>query len=195
MPYSHGMDIGILIAIINTFWVGSEILLGVFVRAKDNASEKLDRSSLRYLWITIIISVLVGVLLGLRGIGRVGNVGMRLSIIGIAILLIGLGIRWAAIFTLGRYFTSDVAIIEGHRIIEKGMYAYVRHPAYAGALLSFIGLGLSYSNWLSPIIMTIPIFMAFRYRIKVEEEALIGAFGDDYISYMKRTKRLLPGIY
>jgi protein-S-isoprenylcysteine O-methyltransferase Ste14 len=189
------MKLSLLVPLISFFWVGSEIFLGLCRRAEDKAAQKLDRASLRFLWVTIAVSVIIGVAAGVKRVGYVDNVGARLSVIGIAILVTGLLIRWAAIFTLRRYFTSNVAIIEGHRIIDRGMYRYVRHPAYAGSLLSFIGLGLSFSSWISPIIMVIPIFMAFHYRIRVEEDALTRAFGDDYREYMKRTKRLIPGIY
>jgi protein-S-isoprenylcysteine O-methyltransferase Ste14 len=33
------------------------------------------------------------------------------------------------------------------------------------------------------------------YRIHVEEQALVGAFGDEYVEYSRTTKRLIPGVY
>jgi protein-S-isoprenylcysteine O-methyltransferase Ste14 len=44
-------------------------------------------------------------------------------------------------------------------------------------------------------VIIVPIFVAFAYRIKVEERALVDALGDRYVSYARRTKRLLPFIY
>jgi protein-S-isoprenylcysteine O-methyltransferase Ste14 len=37
--------------------------------------------------------------------------------------------------------------------------------------------------------------MAFNFRIKIEEKALIEEFGEEYLNYSKDTHRLLPGIY
>jgi protein-S-isoprenylcysteine O-methyltransferase Ste14 len=36
---------------------------------------------------------------------------------------------------------------------------------------------------------------ALLYRIHVEERALRGAFGEEYVAYSRVTKRLVPGIY
>ena len=55
--------------------------------------------------------------------------------------------------------------------------------------------GLSLGNWLALLIIMVPIFFAFAYRMNVEERALVDALGDRYVSYTRRTKRLLPLIY
>jgi protein-S-isoprenylcysteine O-methyltransferase len=47
-------------------------------------------------------------------------------------------------------------------------------------------------NWLSIIILVVPITIAFMKRIKIEERALENAFGEEYIAYCKSTWRLLP---
>jgi protein-S-isoprenylcysteine O-methyltransferase Ste14 len=41
----------------------------------------------------------------------------------------------------------------------------------------------------------VPIFIAFVRRMNVEEEALQRALGDKYVAYIRRTKRLIPGVY
>ena len=41
----------------------------------------------------------------------------------------------------------------------------------------------------------IPPTLAVLYRIQVEETALRGLFGDEYVAYSRTTKRLFPGIY
>ena len=183
------------IILISFAWFISEILLGIFKRSRDKSASRLDKSSFRVLWSTIMISTAVGVFVGIRGIGFISSLGYWLFISGLALIIIGLVIRWAAIFTLRRYFTVNVAVVEGQKVIDTGLYKYIRHPSYAGSVLSFLGLGLSFSNWLTPIIITVPILLAYLYRIKVEEIALVQTLGDDYVEYMKRTKRLIPGIY
>ncbi len=50
-------------------------------------------------------------------------------------------------------------------------------------------------NWLSLVLLVLPITGAVLYRIKVEEAALVQAFGEDYKRYQRSTKRLLPIIY
>lgn len=88
-----------------------------------------------------------------------------------------------------------MAIASDHQLVESGPYRYLRHPTYTGALLAFLGLGLCMGNLVSLGFIVIPIFLAFRRRMRVEEEALLGAFGDKYRTYMQRTRRLLPFVY
>ena len=92
-------------------------------------------------------------------------------------------------------FTVDVSIQENHKIVISGIYKTIRHPAYLGSLLSFLGIGIALVNWLSIIFIFIPIFIAFNYRIKVEEKVLIEEFGEEYLNYSNNTYRLFPGIY
>ena len=44
-------------------------------------------------------------------------------------------------------------------------------------------------------LLTLPTFLAFSWRIRVEEAALLDGLGTRYQAYMDRTKRLIPGIY
>ncbi len=100
-----------------------------------------------------------------------------------------------AICTLKKYFTVDVAIFEDHKIVKKGLYKFIRHPAYAGSLISFFGLGWALGNWVSFIIIFFPVLFAFIRRINVEEEVLVSSIGEEYTEYMRKTKRLIPKIY
>jgi protein-S-isoprenylcysteine O-methyltransferase Ste14 len=176
-------------------WFVSEIVLARLLHSKSDSSNKLDRSSLRLLWLAIIPSIFAGAYLGSRGIGYVPAGAFIVSVCGLALIIIGLAIRWTAILTLKRRFTVDVNIQHGHEMVTGGIYGIVRHPAYSGTLLSFLGLGLTFANWLSTLVIFIPILVAFLYRIRVEEKVLIGHFGESYIAYCGRVKRLIPLIY
>lgn len=107
----------------------------------------------------------------------------------------GLIIRWHAIAHLGRFFTVNVAIAANHHLIDTGPYRIVRHPSYTGALMAFLGLALRLANWASLGVLLGPIFLVFRWRVHVEQAALIDALAEPYRDYMKRTKRLIPGVY
>jgi protein-S-isoprenylcysteine O-methyltransferase Ste14 len=45
------------------------------------------------------------------------------------------------------------------------------------------------------VVIIVPVFAAFRWRMGIEEAALLEALGEPYQSYMKRTKRLIPMVY
>jgi protein-S-isoprenylcysteine O-methyltransferase Ste14 len=173
-------------------WIASEVILGV-LRHAGARGERRDRGSLALLWIALTAGAIAGS--ALRGVAATRIAGTWTVWTGLALIIIGIIIRWTAILTLRRYFTIDVAIQEGHELIDRGIYSAVRHPSYSGALVSFIGLGLAFGNWLSVAVLAILGFAALGYRIRVEEEALVDHFGDRYRRYAQRTKRLIPGVY
>lgn len=175
-------------------WVGSEIVIGVATRAKKSSASVRDRGSLALVWVVIGISCFSA-----GWLSETQGPTMPISShwakgLGLAVLGTGLILRWTAIVTLGRYFTSNVAIQEGHTILKRGVYRYWRHPSYTGLWLAFVGLAIHFRNWWSLIIVIVPITTAMLYRIRVEEAALLETFGQDYEEYRKATGLLVPKI-
>ena len=76
-----------------------------------------------------------------------------------------------------------------------GIYEWVRHPSYSGMLLVMVGFSATMSCFYSFLILVVPVFAAVLYRINIEEKVLINEFGDSYLEYKSRTKKLVPGIY
>jgi protein-S-isoprenylcysteine O-methyltransferase Ste14 len=113
---------------------------------------------------------------------------------GTTVVLLGAGLRWAAIKALGTSFTGSVMIQEGQHIVQHGPYRYVRHPSYAGILLICFGFGLMSSNWASCVAITVGMLTGLLYRITVEEKVLQQE-SSQYREYMQRTKRLIPYIF
>jgi protein-S-isoprenylcysteine O-methyltransferase Ste14 len=188
------LNSGIIVTIVSVLWLGSEIILAR-TRHSQPTDSRFDRSSLRILWATILTSVTIGVFLGFQRDGYFGEGSGIFPAVGVIAILCGLLVRWFAIMSLKHQFTVDVSITKDHRIVSDGIYRCVRHPAYAGSMLSFLGLGLCFANYLSIAMIFLPICSAFLYRIHVEEKTLMKTFGDDYLHYCESTKRLIPGIF
>jgi protein-S-isoprenylcysteine O-methyltransferase Ste14 len=153
-----------------------------------------DRGSHTLLWSLLVVSIYLAAQIRFMRIGRMPE-RETMFWIGIALILTGIVIRASAIATLWRFFTVTVEIHESHELIDQGLYRLVRHPSYSGALLSFVGLGFAFGNWLSLSIILAGALIGFAYRIHVEEQALVEHFGDRYRQYSARTKRLIPGVY
>lgn len=185
----------IVTAIIVLFPI-SEGVLALFARARSRVVRRADDGSLRTLWLTIWISVTLGMVLMGRVAGFVFPVsGTVRDSLALVFLVSGLAFRWIAIVVLGRFFTVDVTIHEGHAVVDRGPYRYVRHPSYTGILVAFLGMGIYCGNWLSLAIIFIPITLAFLRRIETEERALLHDLGPAYAQYCSRTWRLVPAIY
>ena len=114
---------------------------------------------------------------------------------GSILALIGLIIRVTSILTLKQQFTYTVTKIENHELIETGLYKIIRHPGYLGQLIIFLGISTCLSNWISVLLMIIPVSLGYLNRINIEEEFMVAQMGQKYLDYQKRTKRLIPKIY
>src|SRR6266404_4891116 len=180
--------------VLGLIYLVSEVLLSVTRRGRSKTGEKQDRSTLRVIWIVIMVSVTAGVFVAQNWRAGALPHGREFAVAGVVLFAVGLLLRWWAIITLGRFFTVDVTIEKDHELVERGPFRVVRHPSYTGVLLAFVGLALSLRNWAAILVILVPIFAAFVRRMNVEEEALSQALGSRYAEYMVRTKRLVPGV-
>lgn len=171
----------------------SELLL-TFVRRSDKnlTSKRGDRGSMLIIWVVILTSLTAGFFYAGR---RYHMTSYLSSILGIAIYLAGMIIRWLSILQLKDAFTVDVAVSKGQQLKKDGFYRTVRHPSYLGILLIIIGLGIGMNNIISFLITVVPVFIALSYRINVEEKLLNEFFGNEYREYSLLTKRIIPWIY
>lgn len=79
----------------------------------------------------------------------------------------------------------------GNRMETGGLYKFVRHPIYSGAILFF---------WLTPqmtwngLALRLAFTLYFIIGGMVEEKKLVAEFGDAYRAYRLRTPMLIPGL-
>ena len=119
-----------------------------------------------------MVSVAAGVFVAANWRAGALHAGRLFEIVGVALFVVGLLLRWWAIVTLGRFFTVDVTMRKVRELVERGPFRLVRHPSYTGVLLAFVGFALTLRNWGALLVILVPIFAAFIHRMNVEEEAL-----------------------
>ena len=148
-----------------------------------------DRGSFLLIYAGVVVYFIIAFSLSSSGVGELPS---SVFYLGILIMVLGIVIRQWAIAVLGRFFSRTVAVQEKQTVVENGPYRYVRHPWYTGALIFFVGFGLALQSW-GAILALVPIFaVVYGYRMHVEEQVLISEFGEAYVSYSRRTKRLIP---
>jgi protein-S-isoprenylcysteine O-methyltransferase Ste14 len=122
--------------------------------------------------------------------------GARVAVfgVGLALMALGIALRFYAVIVLGRFFTPVVMVGSDQHVVDTGPYRWIRHPSYTGLLVTITGVLVASTNWLA-LVGILPILAGLLYRIRVEEQALEEELGEPYRSYMRRTKRLLPFVY
>jgi protein-S-isoprenylcysteine O-methyltransferase Ste14 len=124
-----------------------------------------------------------------------GSFDFRITTLGVFLVIAG-----QIIFAIAKYqnnFFSSVVRIQtdrNHKVCDRGLYKFVRHPGYLGMTLAWIGFPLV----LNSIYSSIPVLMAITLLIirtnledKFLSKELIG-----YKQYMKKTKyRIIPFVW
>ncbi len=188
--------LGLIIFDLTIFvWVASELFGAILIprlRGSERSTRvRRDRGSKILILFTVWVSTTLALAFGYAGIGSLSD---WVFYPGIVLMWLGVLVRQWSIAILGRFFSLTVRVAEDHRVVDKGPYRLVRHPSYAGALMTFVGLGLAVQSWGALLVLVVMFGLGFGYRIMVEEKTLASALGPDYASYMKRTKRLIPFI-
>jgi protein-S-isoprenylcysteine O-methyltransferase len=176
-------------------WIGSEIWIGAATRTRHSTGNVRDRGTMRLLWIVLCTTITAGIWIGETMESNLPGGAQWLRLTSQLVLIAGLVLRWTAIVTLGKSFSSNVAIHTTQKVLKSGLYRWMRHPSYTGLLLCIFAVALHTRNWISMSIIVPPCFAAVAYRIYIEEIALREHFGEEYVAYSRETKRLLPGIY
>jgi len=182
------------LSILGLIWGAFELCVALMKRSRSDAASK-DRGSFFLIWAVCLSSIGVAIVAAYRMPALAFPRWNLLYAAGLCFFTLGLLLRFYSIIYLGRFFTANVAIAKDHRLIDSGPYRFVRHPTYTGLLMIALGLGVSFGNMASLLIIVVPILASLLWRIQIEEQALAEAFGEQYRSYMQRTKCLFPLIY
>ncbi len=110
--------------------------------------------------------------------------------LGIFLMILGIVIRQWSIAMLGRFFSADAGTQKGQKVVKNRSYKRVRHLSYTGVILTLVGIGLALQSGAAVIVIILGF--GFGYRIHLEEELLISELGEEYIQYMKNTKKTYP---
>lgn len=107
-----------------------------------------------------------------------------------ALLMAGNILSAYVLFHLGRSFS---VMPEARRLITDGPYRRIRHPLYLAEGIAVLGLFVQYLSW--PAFVILLVQMGFQFLRMGNEEAVLQETFPDYAAYMRRSRRVLPGIY
>ncbi len=197
LPVAAGGGIGILMdARVQVFAL---VGLAWAVLESSIKPEQFARNWFHRAWVALALGgVIVGITISVYEYRHLATVLPRvewLTGLGVAIAVLGLAVRYTAIRTLGKFFSHELKVQSGHRIVQAGLYKYLRHPSYTGFGLVLVGLPLILCSWFGVLAMLVLVIGGFSIRIGWEEGVLVQHFGDEYREYQKRTKRLIPFVW
>jgi hypothetical protein len=79
------------------------------------------------------------------------------------------------------------------RVVDTGIYAWMRNPMYLGHIIYMIGVALVFHSWFAAVIAAARTVW-FHFRVLKDERGLTERFGQAYADYTRRVKRWIPGL-
>ncbi|HLZ40244.1 MAG TPA: isoprenylcysteine carboxylmethyltransferase family protein [Candidatus Sulfotelmatobacter sp.] len=122
-----------------------------------------------------------------------GSVPVALVLAGQVIVVAG---YWLVFWTMKvNSFASSIIQVEAQQtVIDRGPYAWVRHPMYLGMALSALALPLALGSYIAlPLFALLPLLLGYRL---VHEERTLCRDLAGYAEYCQRVRyRLLPWVW
>jgi protein-S-isoprenylcysteine O-methyltransferase Ste14 len=109
---------------------------------------------------------------------------------GVAIFILGAFTTVIAVFQLNINLSPFPSPLPGAKLINIGVYKFIRHPIYSGLILAFFGYAIISDSGYRLLISTI-LFLLFYYKTLYEEKRLIEKF-PTYKEYKNRSGRFFP---
>jgi protein-S-isoprenylcysteine O-methyltransferase Ste14 len=183
-------------------WTAATALIVLYYNP-DLLAERLAPRRGEKRWDAAIVSLL-GVVTLVRYIvaglderhGWTGDLPVAVQLAALALCVLGYDILfvWA---TAANPFFSRVVRIQaerGHTVVTGGPYRYVRHPAYAGAVMYELAVSVLLASWPALIVSALSVFLLIL-RTALEDRTLRAEL-TGYAGYARQVRyRLAPGIW
>ena len=115
------------------------------------------------------------------------------SVVSGLVLLVSYGL-YAEVMRENAWLSRTVEVQEGQQVVDRGLYAVVRHPMYTATVLMFLAMPLVLGSWPAFAVMLLYPAVIVQ-RIKNEEKLLSEGLAG-YREYTARVKyRLIPFIW
>ncbi|MCP4024365.1 MAG: isoprenylcysteine carboxylmethyltransferase family protein [Desulfobacteraceae bacterium] len=144
--------------------------------------------------ITMILVLLPFVPLVTKSIGVIKTpliLNAFFFLLGSFLIIIATSINVIARITIERFWSDHIVIHAQHEVIDKGVFAMVRHPMYSSLIFYNLGLACIFQNHIIFLINLIFFMPMMVYRAK-QEELQIFKNNKKYHAYSAKTPFLIP---
>jgi len=155
--------------------------------------KETENAQKKYIKLSILLFVIAYIIPGLDFRFKWSSVPMWLVMVSLIIMICAY-IGFIIVMLQNRYASRVIEIQNEQKLIDTGLYSFVRHPMYLSASILYIASSLVLGSYYTLIPMLLLPFL-LSYRIKNEEKVLLKGLSG-YEEYTKRVKyRMLPFIW
>jgi protein-S-isoprenylcysteine O-methyltransferase Ste14 len=184
--------------------VGTSILITLYLRRvnPDVIAARVNRHEGTKGWDRWLLGILIPAIVSILPVAALDDsryhwfhVPWWVCVLGYALLIAGMaGMTWAE--SVSKFFEPTVRIQtdRGHRVIDTGPYAIVRHPGYVAACVLFMGMPLSLGSFWALVPAAVSCLLLV-VRTVLEDKTLRNELVG-YEEYTQRVRyRLVPGVW
>ena len=184
--------------------VASSVVVTLYLRRvnPDVIAARVNRHEGTRPWDLVLVAFLLPTVLAIPVVAGLDDARFRWSrtpwwvcAVGYALLLAGTaGLTWAE--AVNPFFEPTVRIQSerGHRVIDVGPYAIVRHPGYVAGSLWFIGIALALGSPCATIpagVASLLLVLRTRWEDRMLQDELAG-----YKEYARQVRfKWVPGVW
>ena len=190
--YANLASFGVVILV----WVAFALTL--LLRKKPVSAPDAKRAPISWLGIALQ-GVSYGIVWGVRRTPFASPVidgrfalNVALQIISAALAVSSIWLATSAIRELGRQWSLQARLIEGHKLVTSGVYRTVRHPIYTAMLGMLFATGVAFSHWIGLAGALIVFLIGTKIRTNLEEDLLRDAFGQEFEEWKAKVPALFP---
>jgi protein-S-isoprenylcysteine O-methyltransferase Ste14 len=164
------------------------------VTVVESRKSRAEVTLLALMWIAVMILPLVSIVTPVLSFA---DYPLRVVpwFLGTVCLGFGLWLFYRSHADLGTNWSLSLEIREGHKLVTNGVYEHIRHPMYTAILLNAVAQALLLPNWLAGPSCLVAFLLMLTFRLGREEQMMRERFGDDYVAYAARTKRLIARVW
>lgn len=118
------------------------------------------------------------------------NLVFQIAAIGLAAVSVWMAV--SAIGELGKQWSFQARLIEGHKLVTSGVYQIVRHPIYTAMFGMLLATSFIISHWIAAIAGAFIFLIGTRIRTVSEEKLLNDAFGAEFEKWKAKVPGLIP---
>lgn len=117
--------------------------------------------------------------------------GRLVAVAGTSLVILGVAFAIWSRWVLGANWSATVRINEGQHLVRSGPYSIVAHPIYSGIALAILGTALV-GGTLGGLLGFALVVASFWMKGRMEEQFMLSEFGDEYATYRRDVKFMIP---
>jgi len=109
-------------------------------------------------------------------------------VIGSTVIIIGMLLIRSSMTEIKKAKTTYNPYAASTNLTTSGIYRFSRNPGYLGLAMVLLGLAFLIDGIWIAATLVIAVLVIHRFVIKLEENKLVNAFGEEYEQYLSRVR-------